>query len=392
MRELATETDIPEQTLYWYAAGHGIIPRERRVKLAHVIGCDAQDLAPMHDVEESPHVRKDMTIKRRELLRLLGIAGGALLVSDIDMERLDASLANPIYTNASVVSDLETITNRCWNLYLASVSKPSVLDGVLGQLNMQTQFLNESHPPEVRQGLCAVTSNMSQLAGEIFFDLHDHDAAQSCYLFAATAAKEAKAYDLWASALIRHSYLPIFNGQHENALPMLKLAERIALRGDSAFPTRYWAAATYAEAESGVGNSKACQRALERAGEVHHIAGTRPPAWTRFDGSRLAALQGACYVRLKEPALAMPVLEKALQQQTNSSRRRGMILSDLAVASIQQGQIENACTYANELVNISAQLSSGFLRSNLAQIQQQLTPFSVSTPVKSLEKHIATLS
>ena len=107
---------------------------------------------------------------------------------------------------------------------MAASPKSSVLDGVLGQLKMQIQFLKEAQATHTHQRLCTIVSSMSQLAGEIFFDLHDHGTAQSCYTFAATSAHEAKAYDLWASALVRHSYLSIFSGRYEDAVPLLKQA------------------------------------------------------------------------------------------------------------------------------------------------------------------------
>ena len=47
-REVARESGIPEGTLRHYVAGEQVIPRRDRVKLAHVIGCDIQDLAPQY--------------------------------------------------------------------------------------------------------------------------------------------------------------------------------------------------------------------------------------------------------------------------------------------------------------------------------------------------------
>ena len=118
----------------------------------------------------------------------------------------------------------------------------------------------------------------------------NHSTAQSCYTFAATAAHEARAYDLWASVLVRHSYLPIFDGHYEDALPLLRQAEYIAQRGDPTLPTKYWVAATCAEAESGTGNLKACQSAFEKAYGVHNLTG-ESSAWVRFDTSRLPAFR-----------------------------------------------------------------------------------------------------
>ncbi len=332
-----------------------------------------------------------MLIKRRELLHLLSVAGGALLTSDIDWNRIEASLTRPLDIDDIVVSDLEIINSRCWSLFMTASPKSSVLDGVLGQLKMQIHFLKEVRATRMHQRLCALTSSMSQLAGEIFFDLYDHATAQSCYISAASLAKEAEAFDLWASALVRYSYLPIFEGRYENAVPLLEHAESLAQRGDPALPTRSWTAATYAEAVSGIGNVKAYQSAFERA---HHVSTLTMncPAWVRFDESRLPALQGACYVRLGKPDQAEPILQKALLQSAKTNRRRAMILSDLALSALQQADIETACTYAEEAVTLAGLSESGFLRNNVLKIQQQLTPFISIEAVRALEQHIAALA
>jgi transcriptional regulator with XRE-family HTH domain len=51
-RETAHESGIPEGTLRHYIAGEQVIPRRDRIKLAQVIGCDTQDLAPQYDAQE----------------------------------------------------------------------------------------------------------------------------------------------------------------------------------------------------------------------------------------------------------------------------------------------------------------------------------------------------
>jgi tetratricopeptide (TPR) repeat protein/transcriptional regulator with XRE-family HTH domain len=403
--EVADEIGIARRTLYNYISGERAAPRYCLEKIAHLLACEvgelmsasSHSLTTKYDILEAGYesdfsaLGKEMIIKRRELLRLLSVAGGALFVSGIDWEHIEAVLVRPSHIDMAVVNDLETINNRCWNLYMAASPKASVLDGVLGQLKMQIQFVNEARTPQVHQRLCALASSMSQLAGEIFFDLHDHDTAQSCYVFAATSAKEAKSHDLWASALVRHSYLPIFDERFEDALPLLKQAEYIAQRGDSALPTKYWAAVTSAEAESGLGNLKACQSAFERAYGVHNLA-AESPAWSRFDGSRLPALQGACYVRLERPDQAEPLLQQALQQTAKAGRRRAMILSDLALSALQQADVEKACTYADEVVSLASSKSSGFLRNNVLKIEQRLTPFANVGAVKALKNHIASLA
>jgi len=50
-REVSRESGIPEGTLRHYVAGEQVIPRRDRVKLALVIGCDIQALAPQYSTQ-----------------------------------------------------------------------------------------------------------------------------------------------------------------------------------------------------------------------------------------------------------------------------------------------------------------------------------------------------
>ncbi len=70
-----------------------------------------------------------------------------------------------------------------------------------------------------------------------------------------------------------------------------------------------------------------------------------------------------------------------------------MILSDLALSALQQADVEQACTYAEEVVTLTARSASGFLRnSSVLKIQQQLTPFADVEAVRKLERRVASLA
>ena len=55
VREIHRETTIPESTLYYWAAGNGVIPKEDRIILARLIGCFPHDLAPKYDALEQQY-------------------------------------------------------------------------------------------------------------------------------------------------------------------------------------------------------------------------------------------------------------------------------------------------------------------------------------------------
>lgn len=118
----------------------------------------------------------------------------------------------------------------------------------------------------------------------------------------------------------------------------------------------------------------------------------KPPSWARFDASRLQALQGACYVRLALPDRARPALEEALAQVSQSGRRRGMVLLDLAQASVQQRDVDQACAYLNGVLVIVEEGASAFLQTGVLDIAGQLRSFAGSAmTVKQLDRRVAAL-
>ncbi len=70
-REVAHESGIPEGTLRHYITGGQVIPRRDRIKLAQVIGCDIQDLAPQYntkiDMPKELGLRHRMTVDKKPL-------------------------------------------------------------------------------------------------------------------------------------------------------------------------------------------------------------------------------------------------------------------------------------------------------------------------------------
>jgi transcriptional regulator with XRE-family HTH domain len=387
--QIVISTDIPAVTLHIHqqalihASAHSV---------SNDMITEETQISPMLGRDDS---EREMNRKRREFFKFLGIASSILLLpfAELDWERIEDALVKPSFLDTAVIQDFEAINTRCWNLYLTASSKSLVLDGVLGQFKMLVQFLQEPHSSQIHQQLCALSSDLSQLAGEIFFDRHEYDTAKSCYVFAANVAKEARAHDLWSCALLRHSLTAIYDepARYQEALPFIHGAWKLALRGDSSLPTRYWAAAVEAETEAGVGNLVACQNALERANgvlEITHIS----PAWTRFDSSRLPALRGTCYLHLEQPSLAVPALEEGLNQFKKPGRKRGMVLTDLAMAALQGREVEQACAYMDQVIDIIVLGSSGFLRGSVEKVRRQLEPIARSESVHKLDQRIRSLA
>ncbi len=392
--EVADHIKVSTRILTDYCAGRLPVPHDKLQAIAELIGCPVEVLTALDERRLVQYQRgqslpvfrgDDMDKKRRELLCLLSVASTALVLPVIDWERIEAALAHPRLVDEKVVVNLGAVNAHYWSIYRAAGSKGSVLDGALGHLKTLVQFLQGSYAGPVHVRLCAVASDLAQLVGEIFFDLHDYSSAQAAYTFAVAAAKEAGAYDLWACALTRNSYLPIYDEEYGAALPLVTEARRVVAHGDSQLVTRYWVESVAAETFAGLHQGDACRAALDGTTGVLGARVEDSPAWLRFDGSRLSALRGTCFVRLGDAQAAYAPLEEALTVVPGSVRRRGMVLTDLGQAALLQGNIDRACTYGKEAAAIAVKSSSAMLKEGLVKLRGRLEPYSGARSVVELD-------
>lgn len=345
----------------------------------------AAEEVPPGDV---PHTTETDEMNRRELLRALSVAGALVSIPS------HGALENkyPRAVDTTDISEYELMNSHLWKTFSLSKSKRAVYPLVRQQLDLLTASLQRSHTSQTKKQLCALTSDIFQLAGEIFFDSSRYTDAAHCYTLAASAGKEANAYDLWACALTRHAFIGIYDHSFTETAPMLAAASQIAQRGDSRLSTRYWVAAVQAELFAGLGDLDGCDRALGTAEAVHGLSGqVHNGGWLRFDGSRLAEQRGTCYARLGRYDLAETALTDALTKSL-SLRRRGSVLTDLALLSMQRGEIDRVLKYGDTALELFLNTNSGYLGRKLQELQLQLAPMASDNRVANFTDHISELT
>ena len=328
-------------------------------------------------------------MNRRELLRLLAIAGASLaaLGAGVDWDRL-SHVARTACLEAAVVDEYAALNSELWHIYAASQTKSVILPLANRQLDVLINVLPQANSLAVRQRLCGLIADLLQLAGEIFFDANRYTDAAHCYTLAATASKEAEAFDLWACAMTRHAFVGVYERRFDKALPMLMLAANLARNGDSTLSTKYWVSTVQAHAFAGLGNFDACEKALAYAEHVHQLAGkVHTDGWLRFDDSRLAEERGTCYVELHRPQLAEAALNEALRQSL-STRRRGSVFADLAMIGAQCRDPDRILAHASTALDTARHTGSGFISRKLQDLQTYLTPFLSDGRIRQLNTEI----
>lgn len=341
----------------------------------------------------APQEWTDDDMNRRELLRLFTMAGAVIAAPGadqaLDLDRLTSRTGR---LDAETAAQYETLNSHLWQVFMLASSKAKVYPLVQDHLAAIVEGLQRSTTDATHKRLCALAADAFQLAGEIHFDANQYTDAAHCYTLAASASKEAGAYDLWACAMTRHAFIGVYERDHAKAAPMLDLAAQLARRGDSSLSTRHWVSVVRAETLAGLGDFDGCQRALDAAEQVRDLAGpSHNGGWLRFDGSRLHEERGTCYIALRRPDLAEQVLTDALAHQL-TTRRRGGVLVDLATLGIQRGDRDQTLDYGRAALELARRTGSGVIGHKLRALQSQMAALPSDDGVAALDNDITELA
>ncbi|MBZ6194164.1 helix-turn-helix transcriptional regulator [Streptomyces olivaceus] len=310
---------------------------------------------------------------RRQFLRALTITSALVALPPDE----GAALTDGALRGTS--EDCLRMNGHLWQVYQLARVKRSVYPVVRDQITALNDAL-EDRPRAEAPALCGAAGDLFQLAGELAFDGSRYTDAAASYTLAASASQEAKAYDLWACALVRHAYVDLYERRYADAVGTLSAAQELARRGDGSLSTRHWIASVLAEAYAGLGDLCACERALDQAEEVTGLGGPahHNGGWLRFDGSRLAEERGARYLQLGRLDLAEKALVSALGQDLPASgqslRRRGAVLTGLASVGARRQDPEQVLVYGGEALLLARTTSSGYVAHKLQGLRTDLGP------------------
>ena len=347
-------------------------------------------------VEDEPRPAEVDGMRRRELLRLFTRVGALLALPAIDqvydLDKLATAAERPRHVDREVLDGYRQLNGHLWQVYALNVVKTEVLPLVEQQIDVVAAHLREFHADRIHRQLCEVIADLAQLSGEILLDdARPTDAAHS-YTLAADAAHTAGAYDLWACALTRYSYLSLFDRDFTAAAPMLDLAAGLASRGDRSLSTWHWVHSVRAQAFAGLGQLDRTERALDVAQLVRSMSGpVGNGGWLRFDGSRLAEERGGCYVQLGRHDLADATLRQALDEPL-STRRRASVLVDLAVLGVHDRDPDRIVELITPVMTSTRATGSSVIVRRLQNLRPLLNPLSDDPRIRDLDDQLTQLT
>lgn len=337
-------------------------------------------------------------LRRKLLEQLLKTAGLSIfasqeLLNEDAWERLLRTLDKPYSLDETALTHLEQLTDFHWELYRSALAKVDLLSSVLGHLQTVTRLLEHRHPISVQRRLCSIVSNTAQIIGEIYFDMNQCIKATTYYDLAIDAAQEADNHRLYSLALGRKGFLPIYLGHSEESLSPLQYAYALAQQTTTG-KSKSWLITMQAEAFSNLKNKRECLDTLEQAERVISLADDGEDAhWTGFSRETLAGYEGICYMRLEMPKEARNVLQQSLESlPAGPTRRKSIVLSDLATTYAQEGEVEEACRIADESLLIATRSKSARAIQRLRELQHRLQPWNDHISVKRFNDQLAAFS
>jgi tetratricopeptide (TPR) repeat protein len=198
-------------------------------------------------------------------------------------------------------------------------------------------------------------------------------------------------HTLQALALGRKGFLSIHTGEYEAALPFLQKSYSLA-ENTATGKSKSWIVMMEAEALSNLKRKDECLAVLEKTIQVfdqdRSVTG-EDKQWTGFTQSTRVGYTGICYLRLHLSHDAQSMLHTALEDlPPGPTRRRSIILGDLATAYMQQNEIEEACKTATQALSCAAQTKSSRALEQLRRFQREINAFGQVSSVRKFNEHM----
>jgi transcriptional regulator with XRE-family HTH domain len=257
-------------------------------------------------------------------------------------------------------------------------------------LEVFSRLLHGSQPAAIRQELCAVAARCFSLAARLSFELHDYPNANTLYHEALVVAGEL--HDGWvgASILASRSMVTLYaTGDLNKAIAMATQATERSLAGSS-YPVRARAFAVRAEMAARAGDRRTSLRALRLSRAHLALNHHGDPTEGSFSQARLLGFEGICHVRLGLVRDGDRELQQAAAglDETGDSVQKSIIMADLALARIRNGDPEAASEVLRQSIDLVAATRGRVGTQRVYHVRRALDRWHREPFVAELDRHL----
>jgi tetratricopeptide (TPR) repeat protein len=334
-------------------------------------------------------------VERRAFLRGLGAFTGLGVGSAIlePWERLSTALRRPGRVDAETVDSLEHVTVLLEQME-SQASPAALLGPVVGHLENIGRLIAGSPPDKLDRRLCSLAGETAALAGWLSWDLKNGRGAAAAYFRAGLeAATEAGDRALGAYLVGSSCVEPAYRERPIARLRRLEGQTFGFARSYATPETRSWLVTLAAEAHALAGDYAQTLRTFDEAEAAMNHAGEqaeiRRPRVVFFDAPRLAGERGVALARLGQPEPAQEALRPALASLDPSVvKTRPRLLTALATAHVQQGDVDEASRLGIEALTLAAQQQVQPNLQDVLRVRLELEPWRKAQAVREFDERL----
>lgn len=309
--------------------------------------------------------------------QLADLLTGVEDVSTQQSERLTSVLRSPRTLDLVTIAQLHRAADRLSKEY--DVSPSTSLLSPAGTLHNQVGVLTASASGEaLRRVLSGVEAIISTLMGQLVWDAtqrRDSPTAMAYYDQAIRAAKRNEDPALEAHARLRAGYVALYGDRDPKAgSRYAEHAAQVAARSGS-HALHALALLHLGEANAMLGERASCERALSSAERHLGQVTESDPARAHVSAEQLSRLAGSCYLSLGLPRRAQSLLEQAAARLKGRRKSQAIVLGNLALAHLRQGELDNATGILNEAIDTVEAIRGGGAINVLFSATRELQPW-----------------
>ena len=268
-------------------------------------------------------------------------------------ERLNHALTHPGSADLVTVADLRNQVQHLDDQYVRVPS--SSLLAHAGQCLGQVRFLAaHAVSARVRRELYGVEAEAAILMGQLVWDAsqrRDHASSRMYLDQAIDAARQVRDPAAEGLALLRKAMIALYG--ERNPQEGLALADQTAeTTGQVSDVLTGLAILHAAEAHAMLGELASCEEALAAADTRFGRVGELDAAIELYSVAQFGRMAGSCYLFLEDTRRAQGLLEATAAAHSDHSKSQAIVLGNLALALIRQGDLDEAAGRLHEAIDV----------------------------------------
>lgn len=354
--------------------GRMAVRRERFAARRRAAGLSQEQLAGNLGVERStvirwesgqtapqpwlrPKIAQALRVSAEQLDELLDESGGSNGGAE---SRLDYALRHPASADLVTVALVRDQVQQLDERYDKAPSASLLAEAgeCLGRVN----FLS-AHAARglVRRELHAVEAEAATLVGQLVWDAsrrRDHARAHTYFDQAVSAARQLRDPAAEGLALLRKSFVALY-GERDPQSGLELTTQAAEATGGVSHVLTGLAILHAAEAQAMLGQLTQCEQALSRARAQFDQIADDDTAIDLYSPAQFGRLAGSCYLFLNDARRAQPILEDTASALRDRSKSQAIVLGNLALACIRQGDLDEAAARLHEAIDVIEQTMGG---------------------------------